>query len=108
MTTQELIKQALDCLVEGGTQHPIGSQEASDCYQRASSLLRRALDDGLLSTAEAADYLGLGVPAIKYHIYQGNIEPQRIGNSLVFTQAQLDLFKATRRKPGRPRKTQGE
>ena len=60
----------------------------------------------LYSTAQAAKYLGLSVAALKYHIYNGNIKPQRIGNSLVFTQAQLDEFQANRRPQGRPRKEQ--
>lgn len=63
----------------------------------------------LFSTAQAADYLGLSLSAIKYHVHKaGNLIPQRIGNSLVFTQEQLDHFKATRRRPGRPKRTEGE
>jgi len=59
----------------------------------------------LYSTSEAATYLGLSVAAIKYHVHIArNIEPQRVGHSLVFTQEQLDEFKKTRRSPGRPRK----
>lgn len=59
----------------------------------------------LYSTAEAAKYLGLSLSAIKFHIHvAGNLRPERIGHSLVFTQAQLDQFLATRRKRGRPRK----
>lgn len=43
MSTQKLIKQALNCLEQGMTEHPIGSSEASDCYNRAACLLKRAL-----------------------------------------------------------------
>lgn len=58
----------------------------------------------LYSTREAAQYLDLTESALKYHIYQGNIKPQKVGHSLVFTQAQLDKFNKTRRPQGRPRK----
>lgn len=59
----------------------------------------------LYSTAEAAEYLGLSLAAMKYHTHIAeNLRPQKVGHSLVFTQAQLDEFLATRRKPGRPRK----
>ncbi len=58
----------------------------------------------LYSTKEAAEYLELGVSAIKYHIHVAkNLHPLKVGNSLVFTQEQLDEFKANRRSPGRPR-----
>lgn len=53
--------------------------------------------------AEAAEYLGLAVVTIKYHIYQaGNLSPRKIGKTLIFTREQLDEFNATRRRPGRP------
>ena len=58
----------------------------------------------LYSTQEAAEYLGLSLSALKYHIHTaGNLTPQKVGNSLVFTQEQLDQFQATRRGPGRPK-----
>lgn len=58
----------------------------------------------LYSTKTAAEYLGLTESALKYHVYQGgNIKPQKIGHSLVFTQAQLDEFQSNRRPQGRPR-----
>ena len=59
----------------------------------------------LYSTAEAAEYLDLSLAAIKYHIYRARtLKAHRVGNSLVFTQEQLDEFNKTRRPPGRPRK----
>lgn len=58
----------------------------------------------LYSTQQAAQYLGLSLSALKYHIYEKHVEPQMIGNSLVFTQAQLDDFQKTRGSPGRPKK----
>lgn len=57
------------------------------------------------STKEAAEYLGLSVSAVKYHVYTAaNLHPALIGGALIFTQAQLDEFSATKRGPGRPRK----
>lgn len=54
---------------------------------------------------EAAKYLGLSVSALKYHIFESKtLKPQKIGHSFIFTQAQLDEFKATKRSPGRPKK----
>lgn len=47
----------------------------------------------LYSTKEAAIYLGLCVGSIKYHVYQTKLlRPQKTGNRLVFTQAQLDAY----------------
>jgi excisionase family DNA binding protein len=58
------------------------------------------------STREAAEYLGLSFHTMKYHVHRAKtIEPVKLGNSLVFTRGQLDEFKATRRSPGRPKKT---
>jgi excisionase family DNA binding protein len=58
----------------------------------------------LFSTAEAAEYLGLSVVTVRYHIDHGNLTPTKVGHSLVFTQAQLDDFNASKRPAHRPRK----
>ena len=59
----------------------------------------------LYSTADAAEYLEMTVAAVKYHIHIAhNLAPQKVGRTLVFTQEQLDLFKSTKRGPGRPTK----
>lgn len=59
----------------------------------------------LFSTTEAAEYLGLSVPAVKYHIHKAkDLKGQLVGNSLVFTKDQLDQFKLVRRPQGRPKK----
>lgn len=47
-------------------------------------------ETNIYSTKEAAEYLGLSMPALKYHIYKGHITPQLMGHSLVFTKRQLD------------------
>lgn len=57
------------------------------------------------STTEAAEYLGLSLAALKYHIHIAkNITGHLVGNSLVFTQEELDRFQANKRPQGRPRK----
>ena len=58
----------------------------------------------LFSTDEAAAQLGLTASTIKYHYKLGNIKGTKIGHSLVFTQAQIDSFNASRRRVGRPPK----
>ncbi len=57
----------------------------------------------IYSVAEAADYLGLSVPAVKHHVYNtGTLLGTLKGNSRVFTKAELDAWSAQRRGPGRP------
>ena len=59
----------------------------------------------LYSTKQAAEYIGISLPTLKYHLYIAkNLSAPKVGNSLVFTQEMLDEFKANRRGPGRPRK----
>lgn len=55
-------------------------------------------------TLDAARMLGLSVPALKYHVRAGNIVPQKIGHSLVFSSEMLRDFGQKRRKVGRPAK----
>lgn len=45
MTVKERVEQARWLLYEAGTEYAIGSQEASDCYNRAGSLLARLAED---------------------------------------------------------------
>ena len=57
------------------------------------------------STNEAAKYLDLSIPTIKYHLYRSKkLSGQMFGNSLMFTRDQLDKFEATPRPVGRPPK----
>ena len=48
----------------------------------------------IFSTAEAADYLGITVSTLKYHLYEkGHLRPDRvIGDNLVFYQETLDAY----------------
>lgn len=46
------------------------------------------------SVDEAADYLGMSVQGVKYHVYQSKLLRGEVkGKSLVFTKAQLDAFR---------------
>lgn len=58
----------------------------------------------LYTTAQAAEYLDLSISTVKYHVYQGNLKPEKPGHDLIFTKAMLDEFKQNKRGPGRPRK----
>lgn len=63
----------------------------------------------LFSTSEAADYLGVKLITMKKYVHgdehrQPVLKGTKVGNSLVFTQEELDIFKAQRRGRGRPRK----
>lgn len=63
----------------------------------------------LFSTKDAAKYLNLSVPAVKYHIHQtSNLKGQLVGKTLVFTRADLDEFAKNRRPQGRPKKVTGD
>lgn len=64
----------------------------------------------LFDTKRAADYLGVTVRTMKKYIYTLEPEDRRLrgtllGNSLVFTQQQLDDFRERHSTaPGRPKK----
>ncbi len=58
----------------------------------------------LYSAEEAAQYLGISRRLLKYHVHEsGALVGIKVGYSRVFTQVELDEFKAKRRGPGRPR-----
>lgn len=63
----------------------------------------------LFSTSEAAKYLGVKLITMKKYAHGDKRRPPvlkgtKVGNSLVFTQEELDAFKAKRRGRGRPPK----
>lgn len=59
----------------------------------------------VFSTKEAANYLGVSIRTMKYHIHTGkNLHGTLIGHSLIFTQEELDAFQRNRRDRGRPPK----
>lgn len=52
----------------------------------------------LFGISTAAAYLGMSVQNLKYHVHVGgNIQPIRVGKSLVFSKEQLDDFAANGR-----------
>lgn len=66
------------------------------------------MSERLFGTVEAAEYCGLTVAGLKWHIYvRKNLVPDlKVGQALVFRQSTLDAFNESRPKPGRPRKEQ--
>lgn len=54
----------------------------------------------------AAQYCGVSVSTLRKHIYQlGTLKADtKIGKTLIFTQATLDNWQASRKPSGRPRK----
>jgi len=50
----------------------------------------------IYSTKQAAEYIGITVQGMWYHIQAGHIVPQKAGKTLVFTQDQLDELQASR------------
>jgi excisionase family DNA binding protein len=62
-----------------------------------------AEDSDLLTTKEAAEYLGVDPGTIRYHLYTSKyLKPYKvIGRTLVFTHDQLDELKKTMPAPGR-------
>lgn len=62
-----------------------------------------------IGIVQAAEYCGMSVAALKYHIYEGSdgtgpqdLRGRMIGHSIVFEREELDRFMAGKRKPGRP------
>lgn len=56
------------------------------------------------STEDVARQLGITVAGVKYHLRRGNLRPRKVGGALVYTGAELDAFRETRRPAGRPPK----
>lgn len=57
-----------------------------------------------LGTYDAAEYIGLSVHTLRYHVRQGNVLPDNlIGQNWAFSRDTLDKFVARKRPPGRPR-----
>lgn len=58
----------------------------------------------IYTAQEAAEYLGLSLHGVRYHVREGNLEPDttRFGNALLFTRTTLNEFRP--RKPGAPPK----
>jgi excisionase family DNA binding protein len=59
----------------------------------------------LLTTAEAAQRLGLSPSRIRHLVLEGRLKGTRYGRDILFTPADLDRFAALQRPNGRPRTT---
>jgi hypothetical protein len=58
---------------------------------------------GLYDITAAADYLGISVGTLWYHLNRGNLqEDQQLSSGKLFTRETLDAFRKRKRKPGRP------
>lgn len=60
----------------------------------------------LITTAQAAERLGISVRRVQELIYSGRLPAQQFGRTYVVNESDLKLVEA--RKPGRPRKLQDE
>ncbi len=56
----------------------------------------------LFSISDAAQFLGVSVPTIKYHVKQGNLTGRHVGHSRIFTRSELEKFQANRKPAHRP------
>jgi excisionase family DNA binding protein len=56
----------------------------------------------LMTTQEAATYLGLSVRTVRYYVAERRLATARtIGRTMMFSRSELDRFKALPRKGGR-------
>ncbi len=60
---------------------------------------------GLISSAEAAERLGIHITRVQVLIREGRLPAQKIGRTYVVNEEDLKLV--AERKPGRPRKAEG-
>jgi excisionase family DNA binding protein len=60
---------------------------------------------GLISSAEAAERLGIHITRVQVLIREGRLPAQKIGRTYVVDEEDLKLV--ADRKPGRPRKAEG-
>ncbi len=62
----------------------------------------------ILTTAEAADQLGVSARRVRQFCRAGRLEAQKIGRDWIVLQADLNQFKSIPRKPGRSKETQND
>lgn len=84
-----LSEQAFQYCIDTGMLTPQESGEfAANDLEAARDMLP------FFSTAAAAAYLGMSVANLKYHVHvSGNLQPAKVGKSLVFSREQLDEFR---------------
>ena len=58
--------------------------------------------DDLVTTTEAAAFLGVSAPHIRLLLYRGDLQGRKIGRDLWITKASLIAYKKNRRPVGRP------
>jgi excisionase family DNA binding protein len=60
-------------------------------------------NDRLLTTAEAAKYLGFAEDTIRRYVYRGKIAAEKFGNSIAIRRSECDRFSREKRAVGRPK-----
>jgi excisionase family DNA binding protein len=59
-------------------------------------------NDQVMSTREAAKYLGLAENTVRLYLYRGTMNATKIGPVWCVTRSECDRYKRDRREPGRP------
>jgi excisionase family DNA binding protein len=59
-------------------------------------------NDTVMSTREAADYLGLAENTVRQYIHRGIISATKIGPVWCVTESECDRYEREKREPGRP------
>ena len=62
------------------------------------------MEEKLYDTVEAAEFLGLGRTTVSHFVLKGELPSQKFGRARLIREADLIVFKAIERKPGRPPK----
>jgi excisionase family DNA binding protein len=60
--------------------------------------------DVLLSTAEAAKFLGLSVRTVQTYVARGKLHPLRFGQTLVFPKKECERYNREKLPRGKPKK----
>lgn len=61
------------------------------------------VNETVLTTKEAADYLGFAEDTIRRYIYRGLIKAKKHGPVYFVTKTECDRYKRARKEPGRPK-----
>jgi excisionase family DNA binding protein len=60
-------------------------------------------NDKLLTTAEAAKYLGLSEDTIRRYVYRDKLAAEKFGHSVAIRRSECDRFSKEKRPVGRPK-----
>lgn len=65
----------------------------------------RQKNDELLTTTEAAEYLGFAEDTVRRYVYRGLLHAEKFGNTLIIRRSECDRYNKTKRSPGRPKQS---